>query len=72
MAGVTFYGEGLAWIPGAKRCVAFVDGKYETDKVDEIAVLAPSYRHDGAIPEPDDVAPAAPKPRKAREVKHDG
>jgi hypothetical protein len=45
MAGVVFYGSGACWVPG-RGFVRFKGGKYETDKADEIAVLAKSYKHD--------------------------
>jgi len=48
MAGVVFYGSGSVWIPG-RGFVRFNDGKYETDKADEIAVLAKSYKHNHIV-----------------------
>lgn len=44
--GVTFYGNGAVFIPESRSFVYFVDGKYTTDKVREISVLAPQFKHD--------------------------
>jgi hypothetical protein len=46
---VTFYGNGLCYIPTCHRCIAFVNGEYKTDDGDEIAVLCQAYKHDNII-----------------------
>lgn len=55
MAGVIFYGSGSVWIPG-RSFVRFVDGKYQTDRADEIAILAKSFKHDHIVDKKADIA----------------
>jgi hypothetical protein len=58
----------IVFIPKRCRFISFVDGMYETDKADEIAVLAEMYEHDlGDIEKPKVEEPKkrGPKPKEA-------
>jgi hypothetical protein len=41
---VTFYGQGVCYIPKSHRFIQFTGGEYTTADEEEIAVLAQSYQ----------------------------
>lgn len=65
---VTFYGSGLVFHPKQNRVLCrFVDGKYITDKQEEIDILAKKYQHSEIEEKKDEVVntPRRGRPKNA-------
>lgn len=62
---VTFYGNGVVYIPNRNRYIRFAGGEYKTADADEIAVLAIKYKHD-TITESLYAEPVEYKPKRGR------
>lgn len=61
---VTFFGSGLVFHPKQNRVLCrFVDGKYVTDKKEEIDILSKKYQHSEIEEKKDEVVET---PRRGR------